>query len=332
MSWRGFVFGWSSILCVLTGCGLLLDADPQLVRGSALDAGYDLDGGARADRAERDDGSTGRRDAAPDGGTTFACVPRSEICNGLDDDCDMLVDEDFDFMSDVSNCGGCGTACVASGTNAYATCVMGTCTSTCRTGYADCAGDGVCVSLSTAAHCGSCSVTCPLAAPLCSLLGGEACRTYCDTALRLCSSVCADTATDPMNCGDCGNVCLFDHAAGLCVSGHCQLGACDPGYDDCDMDADTGCETDTGASSTDCGSCGRTCVGRCSAGSCVSATTCTRPCLDCGSGSCDVDVDYDDLNCGGCGMPCGAAQRCCGGMCRPSGFLCTYPLPRCGGA
>jgi hypothetical protein len=33
------------------------------------------------------------------------CFP--EVCNGLDDDCDGEVDEDFDLMSDVMNCGAC---------------------------------------------------------------------------------------------------------------------------------------------------------------------------------------------------------------------------------
>ena len=34
-----------------------------------------------------------------------------ETCNGLDDDCDGYVDEDFDLMGDVENCGSCGHRC-----------------------------------------------------------------------------------------------------------------------------------------------------------------------------------------------------------------------------
>ncbi len=35
----------------------------------------------------------------------------TELCNGIDDDCDGLVDEDFDLMNDNENCGACGNIC-----------------------------------------------------------------------------------------------------------------------------------------------------------------------------------------------------------------------------
>jgi hypothetical protein len=36
-----------------------------------------------------------------------------EACNGLDDDCDGMVDEDFDLATDPAHCGACGSACSA---------------------------------------------------------------------------------------------------------------------------------------------------------------------------------------------------------------------------
>ncbi len=37
----------------------------------------------------------------------------TESCNGLDDNCDSVVDEGFNLLTDLFNCGSCGTACNA---------------------------------------------------------------------------------------------------------------------------------------------------------------------------------------------------------------------------
>jgi hypothetical protein len=51
-----------------------------------------------------------------------------------------------------------------------------------------------------------------------------------------------DFQTDTRNCGRCGNQCLYDNAEGRCDTGLCTLGACLPGWIDLnDNDAD-GCE------------------------------------------------------------------------------------------
>jgi hypothetical protein len=53
----------------------------------------------------------------PAGWVCSAKVPGEEICNGLDDECDGLVDEDFQdeegHYLTVDNCGTCGNSCVA---------------------------------------------------------------------------------------------------------------------------------------------------------------------------------------------------------------------------
>src|SRR5690606_10000537 len=59
-----------------------------------------------------------------------------EVCDGRDNDCNGMVDEGTDTMTDPMNCGACGRACVVP--NGVAGCAMGACTVVrCNTGFAD---------------------------------------------------------------------------------------------------------------------------------------------------------------------------------------------------
>ena len=59
-----------------------------------------------------------------------------EVCDGLDNNCNGLVDEGFDFMNDVNNCGGCNVTCQFP--FAAASCVNGACKQgACLAGYYD---------------------------------------------------------------------------------------------------------------------------------------------------------------------------------------------------
>ena len=67
------------------------------------------------------------------------CEPSNggvEICDGLDNNCNGMTDEGFDFQNDTANCGVCNKACTYP--FATASCVMGVCQQgACLAGYYD---------------------------------------------------------------------------------------------------------------------------------------------------------------------------------------------------
>ncbi len=93
-----------------------------------------------------------------------------EVCNGMDDDCDGQVDEDFDFASDIANCGTCGNVCDF--THAMGMCQAGRCQiNGCDPGFGDCNGrtsDG-CESDSATdtSNCGRCGTRCRGGSSMC---------------------------------------------------------------------------------------------------------------------------------------------------------------------
>ncbi len=105
---------------------------------------------------------------------TFACVGGdqtcgdttgtiNETCNGVDDDCDVDIDEGFDLGSDELNCGSCGNTC----TNAHGDnfCSGGACNPVCDPLFGDCDGDpddGCETPTNTLDNCGTCGGTCAL--------------------------------------------------------------------------------------------------------------------------------------------------------------------------
>jgi hypothetical protein len=162
-------------------------------------------------------------------------------------------------------------------------------------------------------------------------------QSECGTAY---APVCADLATDSLNCGACGVVCgpgthcekgkcACDAAGGLCAgncNGACAItelcsasscvGSCPTGATACAG----GC-TDTKSDPVNCGGCGKRCLGgrACGAGQCA----CPPGTTECG-GQC-VDLKADPANCGSCKKACGLGS-CVGGSCQ-----CTSGTLSCGG-
>ncbi len=165
------------------------------------------------------------------------CVPAvtGEICNGRDDDCDGLVDDEDPDISSVTssdpyNCGSCGNVCALDHVAAHG-CEGGKCVIVaCEEGYSDLNGqdeDGCesdCVPTSTFDYCDGIDNNCD----------GRTDENF-------------DLQTDVHNCGECGRSCVVEFgdpsvASFQCVAGECQVAVCQPGHYDLNGDVADGCE------------------------------------------------------------------------------------------
>ncbi|MDF2694665.1 MAG: hypothetical protein K0S65_3048 [Labilithrix sp.] len=143
------------------------------------------------------------------------------------------------------------------------------------------------------------------------------------------SDGCETSLFDPNNCGVCGNVCPAGTAC-RADSGGRPMCACPPGQTycttGCNGDACVGECVDLASDRLNCGSCGFSCsnmfvtqtVAVCSFGTC--SQRCSQGRADCNGNSaddCEVDINSDPRNCGGCGIACDAiaGQACVGGRC-----------------
>jgi hypothetical protein len=113
---------------------------PTSGSGAAANGGGSGSGSDEGDAAVAGDGGEVVGDGGgsdTDGGPPRACEALGEeVCNQIDDDCDGIVDEDFDFTSNPRHCGGCDQVC--QGENAETACQDSQCViTTCFAGFAD---------------------------------------------------------------------------------------------------------------------------------------------------------------------------------------------------
>jgi hypothetical protein len=175
-------------------------------------------------------------------GCEYKCAPSNggnEICDGVDNNCNGLVDELTDLTTDPVNCGACNAVCAFA--NAQASCVASTCLlSECLVGYHDVNGN---------ANDG-CEYACTQ-----TNNGVEVCD-YADNNCNGAADEGFDVTADPKNCGTCGNDCsaLYPNSVGSCASSVCSFGPCLGGYWNLDGIEANGCEyacTPTGAETCD---------------------------------------------------------------------------------
>ena len=231
-------------------------------------------------------------------------------------------------------CGSCGVSC----TNAHGTtrCVAGACAPACEPGYADCDSDpnNGCETRTETdpTHCGSCAVACDTSFQVCA---DATCQvSMCPAGQGDCDGVTSDCETDLTgnlnDCGFCDNVCVASNGTPSCVDSSCVVAACDPGFDDCDGLAASGCEANLATDAAHCGGCGAPCSNSHGTTGCVGGTC--MPTCSSGWGSCDsnprngCETQLGTLtNCSGCGNTCpnamaGATAVCSAGVC---GYSCN---------
>jgi Notch 1 len=165
-----------------------------------------------------------------------AVMPQTEICDGEDNDCDGITDEDFDFLNDINNCGSCGNVCALD--NAVSDCVSGECVViACDYPYHNADGDD-------STGCEYACVNTP---------AGNLVNEYCDNVDNDCDGSVDEDYVDLdglynvniAHCGACGNNCnlLYNVDDVECtVDGLCQVNSCDANYYDLDADPANGCE------------------------------------------------------------------------------------------
>ena len=220
-------------------------------------------------------------DGDPENGCEYACLPTGDddsVCDFRDNDCDGRTDEDFDFDTDVNNCGSCGRTC--SFAHASATCEGGTCMlGDCEAGFFDLDGLGTngceyaCTPADPAvescnrrdddcdgtidegdpgggAACGSDVGACMAGVEAC-VAGRIQCMGATEPSTETCNTMDDDCdgstdegflSNDINNCGTCGNRCEFDNAFAQCSMGTCELVVCDDGFFDVNGSDADGCE------------------------------------------------------------------------------------------
>jgi len=124
-----------------------------------------------------------------------------ELCDEMDNDCDVQQDETFDLLSDSGNCGECGFLCQLN--NSSSGCVLGECAiEGCLSGYADC-----------------------------NEIPSDGCEIHTDK--------------DVLNCGTCSKACVLPNAVPSCSGGKCGIAACQLHFSDADEIPENGCEKNT---------------------------------------------------------------------------------------
>jgi hypothetical protein len=276
-----------------------------------------------------------------------ACTPPAETCNGVDDDCDAMIDEGFTCA--VGSTSSCTSSCGTMGTHVCnAACGYGVCTpptEACNGVDDDCDGavdegfmcaqgsSGSCVDSCGTTGTHTCSATCTLSAcnPPAEICNGadDDCDAVIDESFQ-----CAQSST-----GSCTTSCNSTGSRSCSTS--CSWGSCNPPAevcngldDDCVLGCDNGfacCAGMTSSCTTSCGTTGSSlCSGTCTVGTCVPPAELCNGLDD----DCDTTVD-EGFTCvqnttSSCTTSCNSTgTHVCNAACTGYTGSCTPPPENC---
>lgn len=221
-------------------------------------------------------------------------------CDPYFANCDMAPGNgcEVPLLSDVLNCGSCGNDCNKANTNAF--CNGGNCNITgCLNNYGDC-----------------------------NLLASDGCET--------------NLANTMAHCGGCNLLCDLPNASESCIPsmqtglGVCTLGACNPGFQNCNLNPSDGCEINTTNDVNNCGGCFTPCNFANAAASCANSMCqlgqCAPDYANCDSNAltgCEVHLLTDKDHCGNCATDCdvvfpNASTTCNNGACQMGACLPNF--------
>ncbi len=241
------------------------------------------------------------------------------------------------LLDDPAHCGSCSPCDLAHVTDH--SCINGICgVVTCENDWDDCApeAEGCETDItSNRLHCSGCNLACepPLAdwatyhIRYLHCIESE-CVTECNLGYLDCDpqEIGCETfpSMDPEHCGSCENDCgelSWSHVEDYtCQQGMCRLVSCEEGYENCDENEETGCETDvyghpqvgSEADPAHCGGCDQACnlthtlEHRCVEGECE-VETCEEGWADCNGRAfdgCETSTTANLEHCGICNMRC----------------------------
>ncbi|MBN8644022.1 MAG: thrombospondin type 3 repeat-containing protein [Planctomycetes bacterium] len=256
--------------------------------------------------------------------------------NGIDDDCDGLVDfadptcaNDLDGDGVQDNQDNCPAVANPNQADIDADGkgdLCDNCPSIPNPGQQDADSDGIGDACDSQFNCGTaaqCPQGPPNTTPVCQ---GGFCTYPCSVGYADCNASMTDGCevymlSDSNNCGACGAVCPPNPANGTyqCVNGACTL-ACNPGFTNC-----SGNCVNVATNPNNCGACGLVCnlanaTSTCVGGQCAIAS-CNVGFANCDgitANGCEVNLNTSTNNCGQCGLVCNlpnATSICVNGVC-----------------